>query len=48
MTTINCSKSCKFQIDGKCCCDNVLIPLNEPSKFAELTCPYQTPAESKK
>ncbi|MGN1059514.1 MAG: hypothetical protein ACI4QW_03700 [Clostridia bacterium] len=43
MTIINCSKPCKFQTDGKCCCDSVMIPLSEQSEAGDSECPYQTP-----
>lgn len=46
MTNINCSKSCKFQIDGKCCCDSVILSFSSKAESDDPECPYQAPQES--
>ncbi len=42
MTNINCSKNCKFQLEGKCCCDSVVMTLNSSDAPIDSECPYQT------
>lgn len=39
MTNINCAKPCKFQADGKCCCDSVLFTQNT-TVSDDPDCPY--------
>ena len=48
MTTINCSKPCQYQIDGKCCCDSILIPYNHKQKETNSDCLYQVVPEKLK
>ncbi|MBR7164104.1 MAG: hypothetical protein IKD21_03950 [Clostridia bacterium] len=41
MTNINCAKKCKYQIDGKCSCDSVMLPFLNAETAGDPECPYQ-------
>ncbi|MBQ4517771.1 MAG: hypothetical protein II997_04190 [Clostridia bacterium] len=40
MTNINCLKHCKFQTDGKCCCDNIILVIQDIGSSDDPECPY--------
>lgn len=46
MTNINCAKHCKFQSDGKCCCDSILQSKAE-GITGDADCPYLNAADTK-
>lgn len=42
LTNINCSKACEYQKDGKCACDNVMLPFWGANVACDAECPYLT------
>ncbi|MBQ2696795.1 MAG: hypothetical protein IJF61_05780 [Clostridia bacterium] len=46
MTNINCSKNCKYQSDGKCSCDSVILPFINGAQTGDSDCPYRTEDKS--